>query len=185
MYLQHFGLREAPFGVASDRRFTFFGKEHREAISSLYVGILEGRGISAIVGRPGMGKTTLANYLLSRLKTKAVTCCLDYPFRRRSDLMCGILSELGLDGNEDRDFRQVKLLEAFCAEKSQEGRKTVLFVDEAQALSLDSLEQIRLLSNLRSNGKAVLEIVLAGHPCLADAIRARRNSNRCASVSAC
>ena len=47
MYLQHFGLREAPFGVASDRRFTFFGKEHREAISSLYVGILEGRGISA------------------------------------------------------------------------------------------------------------------------------------------
>ena len=171
MYLQHFGLREAPFGVASDWRFTFFGKEHREAISSLYIGILEGRGISTIVARPGMGKTTLTNYLLARLRTKAVTCRLDYPFRERSDLMCGILSELGLDSNEDRDFRQVKMLETFCAQRAQKGLKTVLFFDEAQALSLESLEQIRLLSNLRLRGKAAVEIVLAGHPCLADAIR--------------
>jgi type II secretory pathway predicted ATPase ExeA len=171
MYLEHFGLRECPFGIDNDPRFTYFGEQHREAISSLYVSILEGRGISAVIALPGMGKTTLVNYLLLRVQDRATTCRLDYPYRRRVDLMGGILSGLGLDGGEERDYQQIQLLERFCVQQASMGRKTVLFVDEAQALSVESMEQLRLVSNLRHRGKPINEILLAGHPSLAHAIR--------------
>ena len=171
MYLEHFGLRECPFGIDNDPRFTYFGEQHREAISSLYVSILEGRGISAVIALPGMGKTTLVNYLLLRVQERATICRLDYPYRRRADLMGGILSGLGLDGGEERDYQQIQLLERFCVQQAGLGRKTVLFVDEAQALSIESMEQLRLISNLRHRGKSINEILLAGHPSLAHAIR--------------
>lgn len=171
MYLEHFKLQENPFGIDSDPRFTYFGEQHREAISSLYVSILEGRGICAVIALPGMGKTTLVNYLLRRLEDRTTVCRLEYPYRRRADLMGGILAGLGLDSSEDRDFQQIRLLEKFCAEQAAKGRKTLLFVDEAQALSVESMEQVRLVSNLRDRGKPIVEIVLAGHPSLAHAIR--------------
>jgi general secretion pathway protein A len=171
MYLEHFSLRESPFGIEGDPRFTYFGEQHREAISSLYVSILEGRGISAVIAQPGMGKTTLVNYLLTRLRDRSTICRLEYPYRRRADLMGGILAGLGLDANEERDFQQIRLLERFCIEQARIGRKVLLFVDEAQALSVESMEQVRLVSNLRDRGKTIVEIVLAGHPSLAHAIR--------------
>jgi type II secretory pathway predicted ATPase ExeA len=171
MYLEHFSLQESPFGIDSDPRFTYFGEQHREALSSLYVSILEGRGISAVIAQPGMGKTTLVNYLLARLQDRSTICRLEYPYRRRSDLMGGILAGLGLDSSEERDFHQIRLLERFCIEQARTGRKTLLFVDEAQALSVESMEQVRLVSNLRDRGKTIVEIVLAGHPSLAHAIR--------------
>ncbi|MEX2302841.1 MAG: AAA family ATPase [Bryobacterales bacterium] len=171
MYLEHFGLRECPFGIDNDPRFTYFGEQHREAISSLYVSILEGRGISAVIALPGMGKTTLVNYLLLRVQERATICRLEYPYRRRVDLMGGILSGLGLDAGEERDYQQIQQLERFCVQQANLGRKTVLFVDEAQALSVESMEQLRLISNLRHRGKPINEILLAGHPSLAHAIR--------------
>ncbi len=171
MYLEHFKLQENPFAIDSDPRFTYFGEQHREAISSLYVSILESRGICAVIALPGTGKTTLVNYLLLRLRDRTTVCRLDYPYRRRADLMGGILAGLGLDAIEERDFQQMRLLERFCVEQMARGRKTLLFVDEAQALSVESMEQVRLISNLRDRGKPIVEIVLAGHPSLAHAIR--------------
>ncbi len=80
MFLKHFELTEPPFGSAADPKFLYFGSEHSEAISSLYFGIREGRGVTAIMGAPGMGKTTLLKYLITRVSDRAISAFLDHPF---------------------------------------------------------------------------------------------------------
>ncbi|MEZ5395603.1 MAG: hypothetical protein R2724_22700 [Bryobacterales bacterium] len=97
MFLEHFGLKSNPFGVTSDARFLYFGQEHRDALSAMYLSILDGRGMSAMVAHAGMGKTTLMRYLASRLHGKAATAFLSHPFRSRRDLMRDVLKRLGLN----------------------------------------------------------------------------------------
>ena len=161
MFLEHFGLTSNPFGVTSDARFLYFGQEHRDALSAMYLSILDGRGVSAIVAHGGMGKTTLMRYLASRLHGKAATAFLSHPYRNRRDLMRDVLKRLGLE-SEDTEFHQMTRLQAYLRNLMQRKTKVVLLFDECQALSFEALEQIRLLSNLRSSNMNMLEVVMAG-----------------------
>lgn len=161
MFLEHFGLKSNPFGVTSDARYLYFGQEHRDALSAMYLSILDGRGMSAMVAHAGMGKTTLMRYLASRLHGKAATAFLSHPFRSRRDLMRDVLKRLGLE-SEDTEFHQMARLQAYLRNLMQRKTKVVLLFDECQALSFEALEQVRLLSNLRSSNMNLIEVVMAG-----------------------
>ena len=170
MFLEHFGLNTNPFGVTSDARFLYFGQEHRDALSAMYLSILDGRGVSALVAHGGMGKTTLMRYLASRLHGKAATAFLSHPYRSRRDLMRDVLKRLGLEA-EDTEFHQMTRLQAYLRNLMQRKTKVVLLFDECQALSYEALEQIRLLSNLRSSNMNLLEVVMAGQLELEEILR--------------
>jgi general secretion pathway protein A len=161
MFLEHFGLKSNPFGVTSDARYLYFGQDHRDALSALYLSILDGRGMSAVVAHAGMGKTTLMRYLASRLHGKAATAFLSHPYRSRRDLMRDVLKRLGLE-SEDTEFHQMSRLQSYLRNLMQRKTKVVLLFDECQALSFEALEQVRLLSNLRSSNMNLLEVVMAG-----------------------
>ena len=170
MFLEHFGLKTNPFGVTADARYLYFGREHRDALAAMYLSVLEGRGIGALIAHAGMGKTTLLRYLASRLQGKAVTAFLSHPYRGRHDLMRDVLDRLGLQA-EDSEFHQMARLQGYLRNLLQRRTKVVLLFDECQALRFEALEQIRLLSNLRSSNMNMLEIVLAGQEEFEDELR--------------
>jgi type II secretory pathway predicted ATPase ExeA len=161
MFLEHFGLQANPFGVTSDARYLYFGQDHRDALSALYLSIVDGRGLSALVAHAGMGKTTLLRYLAARLHGKAATAFVSHPYSNSRDLMRDVLRRLGLEA-EDTEFHQMSRLQTYLRNLMQRKTKVVLLFDECQALSFEALEHIRLLSNLRSSNMNLIEIVVAG-----------------------
>ena len=111
MFLEHFGLSENPFQVTADPRYLYFGRSHRDAVSSAYLSILEGRGISALVAQPGMGKTTLLRFLLERLKGRAATALFPHPYQDRSDLMHEVVRKVGLTPTPQGESEQMARLQ--------------------------------------------------------------------------
>lgn len=169
MFLEHFGLERDPFGVTADARYLYFSPDHKEALSALYLSILEGRGLSALIAHAGMGKTTLIRYLAARLQQHGSIAFLSHPYRSRRDLMRDLLQRIGLTA-EDSEFHQMTRLRRHLAELNQNRSRLILLFDEAQALSTDALEQVRLLSNLRSSNLAAVDIVVAGQTELEQAL---------------
>ena len=161
MFLEHFGLQQDPFGVTADARYLYFSSEHKEALSALYLSILEERGLCALIAHAGMGKTTLMRYLAARLHNRGTIAFLSHPYRSRRDLMRDLLQRVGLAA-EDTEFHQMTRLTQHLAELKRKGGRLILLFDEAQALSPEALEQVRLLSNLRSSNLAPMDIVIAG-----------------------
>ncbi len=162
MFLEHFGLSANPFSVDADPRFLYFGNAHREALSAVYLSIVEGGGVSVLLAASGMGKTTLLRYLFSRLDGRAAAAFFPHPYRDRRDLMSEVVSKVGLADSGGGEFEQMSRLQQRLAELKSRGYRLVLLFDEAQALSAEALEQVRLLSNLRSTNHNLLDIVLAG-----------------------
>ena len=162
MFLKDFELTEPPFGSAADPKFLYFGSEHREAISSLYLGIQEGRGVTAIVGAPGIWKTTLLKYLITRVSNRTVSAFLDHPFDDKKNLIRAVLFGLGLDASDDGEFQQWCRLRDYFLLQLGRGRQVILAFDEVQTLSVEVLEQIRLFSTLETSRRRMVEIVLAG-----------------------
>lgn len=161
MFLDHFQLRGNPFEVTADARYLYFGPDHRDAISALYLSILEGRGLAALIAGAGMGKTTLLRYLAARLKGKASVAFLSHPYSTRADLMGDLAKRLRLP-DDTSEYQLMAQLQFYLRQLAQKKRKLVLLFDEAQSLSLEALEQVRLLSNLRTSNLNLLEIVVAG-----------------------
>ncbi|MBI3666856.1 MAG: AAA family ATPase [Acidobacteria bacterium] len=164
MFLQHFGVIGDPFGVTPDPRFLFLGREHREALSSLYYGIVEGRGFAVMVAAPGMGKTTLLRYLRQRMKGRADFATLACSFDDKNELLKAVMSGLTVEGGEENYFQNWQRLQGFLLDRRSQGRKAVVICDEAQSLSDLTLENIRLLSNLETTQEKLLQIILAGQP---------------------
>lgn len=169
MFLDHFQLRGNPFEVTADARFLYFGPEHRDALSALYLSILEGRGLAALIAGAGMGKTTLLRYLAARLHSRASVAFLSHPYSTRADLMGDLAQRLRLPG-EPSEYELMTQLRLYLRQLSQKKRKLVLLFDECQSLSIEALEQIRLLSNLRTSNMNSLEIVVAGQSELEDVL---------------
>jgi general secretion pathway protein A len=169
MLLDHYGLREQPFGVTPNPRFLFLGPGHREALASLVYGIESGRGFLALIAPPGMGKTTLLFQLLERLGGTARTVFL---FQTQCDargLMRSIMLDLGLGAGENEDLASLQSrLNQVLIEELQARRKFVLVVDEAQNLDDSALEFIRMLSNFETPREKLMHIILAGQPQLAE-----------------
>src|SRR6185437_14629111 len=168
MYLKFYGLREEPFGATPDPRFLYASPTYQEAQATLEYGIRSGRGFTALIARPGMGKTTLLFHLLERYSTAARTAFIFLTQCDSREFLRYLMTELGADTGET-DF--VRLQEQFgqlLAREAQAGKKVIAVVDEAQNLDVSVLETVRLLSDFETPRAKLLHIILTGQPELAD-----------------
>jgi general secretion pathway protein A len=168
MFLKYFGLTEQPFGVTPDPRFLYLSSAHREALASLYYGIEANRGFLGLIAQPGMGKTTLLFHLLEKFRTSAHTAFIFQTQCTSREFMRFLLAELGFEG-DTKDL--VRLHEEFNRRLLQEaraGRRMIVVIDEAQNLSAEVLETVRLLSDFETPRAKLMHIILSGQPQLAD-----------------
>ena len=169
MYQSHFGLAEAPFSIAPDPRYLYMSQRHQEALAHLLYGLGGGGGFVLLTGEVGTGKTTVCRCLLEQIPE---SCDLAYIFNPKltvEELLSTICVEFGIDfppGNSSVKVF-VDCINSYLIDAHAKGRSTVLIIDEAQNLSADVLEQMRLLTNLETNQRKLLQIILLGQPELA------------------
>jgi general secretion pathway protein A len=168
MVLNFFKLSEQPFGVSPDPRYLFFSTAHREAMASALYGVSTGRGFTAIIAHPGMGKTTLLFDFLSKIKNYTRTVFLFQPQSDARDLMRCLLADIGIDDDGTDFVRMHRKLNEFLLTEAQRGRRLVVVLDEAQNLDNEVLEAVRMLSNFETPREKLIHLVLAGQPQLAD-----------------
>lgn len=173
MYNQFYGFREPPFNITPDPRFLFFSDRHREAYNHILFGIRERKGFIQITGEVGAGKTTLCRALLDELGPSYVTALILNPCLNPEQLLRTILKELGLQPGDADRATCLEMLNTFLLEQLAQGNDVVLLIDEAQDLGAELLEQVRLLSNLETDQRKLLQIVLVGQPELRDKLNER------------
>lgn len=168
MYQDFFGLKEPPFNLTPDPRFLYMSRRHREALASLVYGIKEGKGFIALTGEIGSGKTTLCRAFLAELNSETTHVALILnSYLSDLELLQAINDELGLPSDSDSKKELIDRLNKFLLEENAKGKTTVLIVDESQNLGIETLEQIRMLSNLETERAKLIQIVLIGQPELA------------------
>lgn len=168
MYLDYYGLRETPFSITPDPRFVFLSERHRDALAHLLYGVGQGGGggFVQLTGEVGTGKTTLCRLLLEQLPENARVALVLNPRVSPVELLESTAEELKIDigGRRGSVKALVDALNAFLLDAYAKGLRVVLIVDEAQNLSPEALEQIRLLTNLETATQKLLQIVLLGQP---------------------
>lgn len=171
MYRHHFGLVEKPFRVVPSPRFLFASETHDESRARILYGIRDSRGFVVVYGGIGLGKTTVLLSVLEELEEKVRTALVFNPVADFHQLLKMVGHEFGLDvaGKDEVDL--LHELNHFLVERLAEGETCVLLIDEAQNLSLPLLEQLRTLSNLQSEDRSLLQIVLVGQPELYDRLQ--------------
>ena len=168
MYLDYYGLTEPPFDITPNPRFLFYSAKHREAYNHLLYGIRERKGFVQLTGEVGAGKTTLCRAMLEQLNGHYATALILNPILSPDELMKAIAIEFGLDVRGMDRLDTVAAINNFLLWQVEQGRDAVLIIDEAQNLTEDLLEQVRLLSNLETDNHKLLQIVLMGQPELRD-----------------
>jgi general secretion pathway protein A len=168
MYLDFYGLTEFPFNITPDPRYLYLSRHHREAFDHLLYGISSRKGFIELTGEVGSGKTTLCRAVLSHLGDSVRTALILNPFLTETQLLRAILQDFGLNPAGRDKLAYTNQLNAFLLEQNRAGINVAVIIDEAQNLSLELLEQIRLLSNLETDQHKLLQIVLAGQPELRD-----------------
>ncbi len=164
MYNDFFKLKEDPFSITADPEFFFASPQHAEAYSSLLYGIQNRKGILVITGEVGTGKTMLCRTLLNHLQGDVKTALVLNPVFSPVQLLRFICKDLGIEGYFRNKFALIDALNAFLIKESDQGNNVVLIIDEAQNLSSQQLEQIRLLSNFETEKEKLLQIILIGQP---------------------
>jgi general secretion pathway protein A len=164
MYNEFYGFREAPFNITPDPRFLFFSDKHREAFNHVLFGIRERKGFIQITGEVGAGKTTVCRAILTELGPAYRTALVLNPMVTATQLMRTILLELGLEARRVDRTAYLDVLNRYLLEQAAAGHDVVLIIDEAQDLETELLEQVRLLSNLETDQRKLLQIVLIGQP---------------------
>jgi general secretion pathway protein A len=164
MYKEFFQLKENPFNVTADSSFFFASASHSEAYSHLVFGIEHRKGIIAISGEIGTGKTTLCRTLLNGLNKKTKTAFILNPRFSDEEFLRIVLQDLGVAGKIKGKLDLVTALNEYLLEESSNGNNVVIIVDEAQNLSVEQLESIRLLSNIETEKEKLLQIILVGQP---------------------
>jgi general secretion pathway protein A len=163
MYERFFGLEDAPFRLTPDPRYLFLSKKHEDALAHLKLGLTES-GFVCITGDVGTGKTTLLRHFFANLGPDVSIAYVFNPALSRLELLQTINAEFGLPATSDSRKTLVDLLNAHLLDLRQQGRRAVVVIDEAQALDIDVLEQLRLLSNLETPTEKLLRIILVGQP---------------------
>ena len=174
MYLEFYGLRLAPFDITPNPRFLFHSNKHREAFNHLIYGIRERKGFVQLTGEVGAGKTTLCRALLEQLDGNFSTALILNPVLNADELMRAIATEFGLDVKGRDRLETIATISDFLLRQTLAGKETVLIVDEAQNLTEDLLEQVRLISNIETDDRKLLQIVLMGQPELRDRLNSPR-----------
>ncbi len=162
MYEEFYGLTAQPFSITPDPRYLFFSRRHREAFDHMLFGIAERKGFIQITGEVGAGKSTLCRAVLEQLGVRYATAVILNPVMTGTQLLRAILHEFDLEDRGNDRVRLLQRLNGFLLERAREGQDVVLFVDEAQDLSDAMLEEVRLLSNLETDDRKLLQIVLIG-----------------------
>jgi general secretion pathway protein A len=173
MYLQHFGLREPPFSIAVNPRYLFMSRRHRDALAHLLYGVDTGGAFIVLTGEVGTGKTTLNRCLLEQLPDDVDVAALLNPTLNATELLASLCDALGIEVPDDTVSLKAlsDRLHRFLLDNHARGRRTVLLIDEAQHLGVDVLEQVRLLTNLETDSRKLLHIILIGQPELAAKLR--------------
>ncbi|MEM9176381.1 MAG: AAA family ATPase, partial [Myxococcota bacterium] len=164
MYTAFYGLREKPFALSPDPRFLYLAGSHREALAHLLYGIEQGEGFISVTGEVGTGKTTLCRTLLERLDGDTELAFLFNPSRTALELLQSICAEFDLPAEGLARRALMHQLNTFLVEQRRAGKRVLLIIDEAQTLSENTLEQVRLLSNLETSRDKLIQILLLGQP---------------------
>ncbi len=177
MYLRYFGLNEAPFSITPDPAFVFLSPRHRDALAHLMYGIGKGGsgGFVQLTGEVGTGKTTLCRCLLEQVPDGTRIALLLNPLVTPRELLAAVSEELGIDVRESIDSTRLLVdgLNRFLLAAHERGERVVVVIDEAQNLSPEALEQVRLLTNLETSKEKLLQIVLLGQPELRELLQRR------------
>jgi general secretion pathway protein A len=166
MYLGHFNLSERPFSITPNPRFLYMSQHHREALAHLLYGLGEGGGFVQLTGEVGTGKTSLCRCLQEQVPDNVDLAVVLNPKVTAFELIATVCDELGIEYQEkDASIKKLTdVLNQYLLEAHARGRRTVLIIDEAQNLSADVLEQVRLLTNLETSTQKLLQIILIGQP---------------------
>jgi len=181
MYNAYFGFKESPFSIAPDPRYLYMTDQHREALAHLVYGLNSEGGCILLTGEVGTGKTTVCRCLLEQIPEQSNIALVLNPKVTATELLETICDELGIDYPEGENSIKAYIdrINAFLLQANAAGQKTVLIIDEAQNLDITVLEQLRLLTNLETNQRKLLQIIILGQPELLE-ILSRENMRQLA-----
>lgn len=165
MYKHYFGLQDSPFSIAPNPQYLYMSTRHREALAHLLYGVKSDGGFILLTGEVGTGKTTVCRCLLAQIPTDVDIAMVLNPKQTAVELLATLCDELNIAYDPNASIKiLVDRLNVFLLDSHRAGRKTILIIDEAQNLEVDVLEQLRLLTNLETNQRKLLQIILLGQP---------------------
>jgi general secretion pathway protein A len=170
MYLEHFGLKELPFSIAPDPRYLYMSEGHREALAHLLYGMDSDGGFVLLTGEVGTGKTTLCRCLLEKIPQDSEIAFILHPTLSAAELLAAVCDEFRIVYPEGTTSVKIFVdrINAYLLEAHASGKRPVLIIEEAQNLSPEVIEQLRLLTNLETSRRKLLQIILLGQPQLRD-----------------
>ncbi|MCW8855212.1 MAG: AAA family ATPase [Gammaproteobacteria bacterium] len=171
MYETFYGLKEKPFSMIPDPEYLFLSPKHQRALTLLEYGMMNQAGFSVICGDTGAGKTTLIRRLLNELGDDTTVGLITNTHQSFGELLNWVLMAFGIDSEEKSKAQMHQIFVTFLVEQYAQNKHTVLIVDEAQNMSADTLEELRMLSNINADKDQVLQVVLAGQPALRETLR--------------
>lgn len=164
MYTEHFELTNKPFNLVPDPTFLYLSPNHRKALTMLEYGLMSHAGFTVVTGEIGAGKTTLIRALLSKIEDDCVIGLINNTHESFGELMTWVLDSLEIDSTATDNSGRYRDYINFVVEQHAQGRRVVLIVDEAQNLTVQALEELRLLSNVNIDSDIFLQLVLTGQP---------------------
>ena len=171
MYRQFYGLIRAPFEMTPDPAFLYLGDTHQEGLATLVYGVRAGKGFVLLTGEVGTGKTTLLHSLLAQLDPSTSSAFFFNPNLEPMDFFLVLLDEFGIENRCRTKAEYLLVLNNFLIERLEKNETALLIIDEAQNLSPEMLEEVRLLSNLETPTSKLLQIMLVGQPELAEMLK--------------
>ncbi|HEM47252.1 MAG TPA: AAA family ATPase [Alphaproteobacteria bacterium] len=171
MYTEYYGLLRPPFEMTPDPSFLYLGEAHREGLATLVYGVDSGKGFVMLTGEVGTGKTTLLHALLGQLDSQTRSAFIFNPRLNPLDFFRILFEELEIEAEGRTKAEYLLTLNQFLIDRLEKNERTLLIVDEAQNLSAEMLEEIRLLSNLETPRSKLIQIMLVGQPELKDMLR--------------
>ncbi len=163
-FLEYYGLKDDPFRLTPDPEYFYPSKDHDLGLKSLEYSVKQSEGFCMITGEPGTGKTTLLNVFIKEWKNRAAIALILTPRLMPEEFILSVLEDLEVQIEAKTKNELIKAFRDFLIKQSESGRKVIIIVDEAQNLPVETLEELRLLSNLETNREKLLQIVLVGQP---------------------